>query len=361
MSLILQKRTYVSAANNIKAVLISVAMALVVLAIILLASGANPITAYKDIAMAAFGSLRGLSNTGVKMIPFLLCGLAFLVPRKAGLWNIGGVGQLHLGAVLAAWVAYSFPGFSPVILIPFMIIVAFVGGGILGGICGFLKAKWNANEVVTTMMFNYVAVLLVNHLSAYPWRRGGGIAYPMTEKISKSAWMPVISGTRIHYTIVIGIIAAIVIFYWLRKTKTGYEIRTVGSNLMAAKYSGISSMKIILITMFIGGGLAGLAGFGEVAGLQHSLRVSDFTPPDARYGFSGIIVAYLAGMNSLVLILSSFLFGGVITGGHTLQIKAGLSSGITGLFQGLVLIFVIGGQVLIRYKIRLGATTRTGS
>lgn len=204
------------------------------------------------------------------------------------------------------------------------------------------------------MMFNYVAVLLVNHLSAYPWRRGGGIAYPMTEKLSSSAWMPVIAGTRIHYTIVIGIIAAIIVFYWLRKTKTGYEIRTVGSNLLAAKYSGMSSMKIILITMIIGGGLAGLAGFGEVAGLQHSLRVSDFTPPDARYGFSGIIVAYLAGMNSLVLIVSSFLFGGVVTGGHTLQIKAGLSSGITGLFQGLVLIFVIGGQVLIRYKIKIG-------
>lgn len=353
-SLILQKRNDISAGNNIKAVLISVALALVAFAFILLASGADPLSAYKDIALAAFGSLRGVSNTGVKMIPFLLCGLAFLVPRKAGLWNIGGVGQLHLGAVLAAWVAYGFADLPPLILIPFMIVAAFLGGGLLGGLCGFLKAKWNANEVVTTMMFNYVAILLVNHLSAYPWRRGGGIAYPMTSEISPSAWMPLIAGTRIHYTIVIGIVASIIIFYWLRKTKVGYEIRTVGSNPLAAKYSGMRSMKIILITMFIGGGLAGLAGFGEVAGLQHSLRVNDFTPPAARYGFAGLIVAYLAGMNSLVMIISSFLFGGIVSGGHTLQIKAGLSSGITELFQGLVLIFVIGGQVLIRYKIKMG-------
>ncbi|MEA1927348.1 MAG: ABC transporter permease [Candidatus Auribacterota bacterium] len=353
MKVFLQKRTDISAANNIRAVLISVALSLVAFSFVLLASGADPIPAYKDIVTAAFGSVRGLSNTGIKMIPFLLCGLAFLVPRKAGLWNIGGVGQLHMGAVLSAWVAYSFAGLPAPLLISLMLVAAFIGGGLLGGICGFLKAKWNANEVVTTMMFNYVAILLVNHLSAYPWRRGGGIAYPMTSEIVPAAWMPVIAGTRIHYTIVIGIVAAIIIFYWLRKTKTGYEIRTVGSNPQAAKYSGISSMKIILLTMFIGGGLAGLAGFGEVAGLQHSLRVNDFTPPDARYGFSGLIVAYLAGMNSLVLIISSFLFGGIITGGNTLQIIADLSSGITGLFQGLILIFVIGGQVLLRYKIKI--------
>jgi len=117
-----------------------------------------------------------------------------------------------MGAVLSAWVAYSFSNLPAPLLISLMLIAAFIGGGLLGGICGFLKAKWSANEVVTTMMFNYVAILLVNHLSAYPWRRGGGIAYPMTSQLVPAAWMPVIAGTRIHYTIVIGIVAAIIIF-----------------------------------------------------------------------------------------------------------------------------------------------------
>ena len=258
-----------------------------------------------------------------------------------------------MGAVLAAWVAYGFTNLPSLLLLPFMFTAAFIGGGLLGGLCGFLKARWSANEVVTTMMFNYVAILLVNHLSAHTWRREGGIAYPMTPQLVPSASMPVIPGTRVHYTIVIGIVAAVVIFYWLKKTKLGYEIRTVGSNLMAAKYSGMSPNKIIVLTMLIGGGLAGLAGFGELAGLQHCLRLNDFTPADARYGFSGIIVAYLAGMNSMVLIISSFFFGGIITGGHTLQIMANLKSGIVGLFQGLVLICVVCGQVLLRYKIKI--------
>lgn len=132
-SLILQKRTNISTGNNIKAVLISVVLALVVFGLVLLASGVNPFIAYKDIALAAFGSLRGVSNTGVKMIPFLLCGLAFLVPRKAGLWNIGGVGQLHLGAVTSAWVAYSLAELPSLILIPLMIVAAFIGGGTARG------------------------------------------------------------------------------------------------------------------------------------------------------------------------------------------------------------------------------------
>jgi len=331
----------------------SLALALFTVAFVFWGYGANPLDVYSAIFIGSFGSVFGWSWTIVKAIPLLLCGVGLAVAFKALFWNIGAEGQLLMGAVGASGIAlYVLPDASPTALIPAMFAAGFLCGAAWGLIPAILKAKLKANEVITTLMMNYIASYFVNYLVIWPgpWNGPGEYSFPYSSIFTPSAWLPNIPDTSIHYpTLILGLASAIFMYVLVRRTKLGYEIRVIGENPEAARYAGISYFKTIMLVMIISGGIAGLAGVGEVAGIHHRLRIATGVSPG--YGYTGIIVAWLGRLNPLGVILSSLLFGGLLVGGDKIMVTFGLPVATISIFNGIILFFVLGGELLMRYKI----------
>lgn len=349
MKIRLEKREYESKLLSVGVSFLMLFLALLAVAIIFWAYGVNPAVAYGKIFRGAFGSLYGFSETIVKAIPLLLCGIGLTLAFKALIWNIGAEGQLLIGAVAATGIALNLTAPSYVIL-PLMFAAGFVAGAAWSLLPAILKAKLNVNEVITTLMLNYIALKLVEYLVYGPWRGPEEWGFPYTSKFPPEARLPRIPGTRIHYpTLIIGVIAVVATYILLNKTKIGYEIRVVGENIDAARYAGINYLKTVLLVMVVSGGLAGIAGVGEVAGIQHRLRMG-ISP---GYGYTAIIVAWLGGLNPWVTLASSILLGGLLVGGDIIQTSLGLPVAAIDIFNGIILIFIIAGEILKRYKIRI--------
>ena len=349
----IERRSIPSRWMTISAPILSLALALLVIALVFLGYGVNPLLAYKRIFVGAFGSLYGLSETIVKAIPLMICGVGLAIAFKALVWNIGAEGQLLMGAVAATWVAlYMIPDAPAVVLLPCMFVAGFLGGAIWGLIPGILKAKLRANEVITSLMMVYIASELVNYLVYGPWKGAEEWGFPYSSKFPPSAQLPRLLNSRIHYpTLILALLLAVLIHVLVTRTKLGYEIRVTGENPEAARYAGMSYFKTVVLVMLISGGLAGLAGVGEVAGIHHRLRYPQGISPG--YGFTAIIVAWLGRLNPLAVILASLLFGGLLVGGDAIQVALGLPVATINIFNGVILFFVLGGELLMRYSITL--------
>jgi len=334
---------------TISVLILSLGATLLITAIILWTQGVNPWHAYARIFIGAFGSWHGLSETLTKAIPLLLCGLGLTVAFRANFWNIGAEGQLLLGAFAATGVALFLPLQDPY-FIPLMIMAGFLAGAAWAVITAIFKGKFGANEVVTTLMMNYIAIELGKFLVTGPWKGPTQHGFPYTDVFPASAQLPIIEGTRIHYpTLIFGLVAAVLLHIMIKETKLGYEIRVIGDNPHAAKYAGMSYTRTALFIMIISGGLAGIAGVGEVAGVNHLLR-----PPlqiSQGYGYTAIIVAWIAMRNPLAAIASSIFMGSLLVGGDIFQTSLGLPFQTVNVFNGLILFFVIMGLVLRYYKI----------
>lgn len=331
--------------------LVSLALALGVIAILFLLLGVNPLIAYQRIFIGAFGSVYGLSESIVKAIPLLLAGVGLVLAFRAGLYNIGAEGQLLIGAVCASGLALAFPQLPAWVLLPAMFAAGFIGGAVWALVPAWLKARFQVNEVITTLMMVYIASELVNFLVYGPWRAAEELGFPYSAKFSMAAQLPRWEWTRIHYpTLLIGLSAALLAHLLLTRTRWGYEIRVTGENPAAARYAGMDYLKTVLFVMLISGGLAGLAGVGEVAGIQHRLRYPQGISPG--YGFTAIIVAWLARLNPLAAILTAFLLGGLIVGGDAIQVAMGLPGATIYIFNGVILLFVLASELLTRYRIR---------
>jgi simple sugar transport system permease protein len=238
-----------------------------------------------------------------------------------------------------------------------MFAAGFIGGAIWGLIPGILKAKLKANEVITSLMMVYIASELVNYLVYGPWKGAEEWGFPYSSKFPPSARLPRLFTTRIHYpTLLIALALAFLIYILVMKTKLGYEIRVTGGNPEAARYAGMSYFKTVVVVMLISGGIAGLAGVGEVAGIHHRLRYPHGISPG--YGFTAIIVAWLGRLNPLAIVLTSMLFGGLLVGGDAIQVALGLPVATINIFNGVILFFILGGELLTRYKIILGREGR---
>jgi len=332
---------------------ILVLLALLVGALLLRLAGANPLFVYQRMASVAFGDLYGWSDTTVKATPLILAGLGVSIAFRMRLWNIGAEGQLFLGALFASGVALNWlpPDAPMVVMILAMAVAGFVGGMLWGLIPGILKAKLNVNEIITTLMLNYVAIELVKYFVNGPWREGG---FPLTPQFPRQAWLPRLTdygemvpqfrGLTAHGGIVIAVILAIILWVVWRRTRWGFEIAIIGDNPNAARYAGINLSKKIMVVMALSGGFAGLAGMSEVAGVVHRLQ-ERFSP---GYGFTAIIVAWLAKLNPLAIVVVSYLFAGLLVGGDEIQ-----PSGIAQLLQGVILFVVVGGEMLLRYRLRI--------
>jgi len=331
---------------------LSVASALLAISALFWWYGVDPLLAYRRIFAGAFGSTYGLLETLVKSIPLMLCGVGLTIAFRALVWNIGAEGQLLMGAIAATAIALFVPGIPKPLVLPLMFLSGFLAGAAWGVIPGVLKAKFRADEVVTTLMMNYIASELVNYLVYGPWKGPEEWGFPYSSKFPKYAWIPTIPGTRIHYvTLALALASAAAAYLLLMRTTIGYEIRVTGGNPDAARYAGMNYFRTVVLVMLLSGGLAGLAGVGEVAGIHHRLRYPSGISPG--YGYTAIIVAWLGRLNPLAVILTSILFGGLLVGGDAIQVALGLPIAVVNVFNGAILLFVMGGDILTRYRIRV--------
>jgi simple sugar transport system permease protein len=264
------------------------------------------------------------------------------------IWNIGAEGQLYLGAIGATWVALTFPGLPAWAMIP-----AMMAGGMLGGLLwalgpALLKAKIQVNEIITTLMLNYVAVHLVEFMVFGPWKDPTSFGFPMTPVFSDAATLPALGTTRVHLGLVMGLALVVVVFFLFKKSRLGFTMRAIGANRSASRLSGMPVSKTIVISLCLSGAVAGLAGMTEVAGIQHRLQPG-ISP---GYGYTAIIVAWLARLNPWAMVVVSFLFGALLVGGELLQITMKVSAHLAMLIQGLVLFFVLAGDFVGRFRVR---------
>lgn len=328
----------------------SILVALLLGAILLAAAGVNPLETYRTMLSGAFASVDGLTGTAVKAIPLILCGLGVAIAFRTLLWNIGAEGQLFMGAFAATGVAlFLLPKAPPVLLIPAVLLAGFAAGGLWGLVPGLLKGLLGVNEIITSLMLNYVAILWTDYLIYGPWKDPAGYGFPGTAPF-EAARFPRIPGTRVHLGLALGLLAALLLALALQRTRWGYETRVIGENQRAARYAGISLVKNILLVMLLSGGLAGLAGASELCGLTTPRLQIGLSP---GYGYTAIIVAWLARLNPWAIVLVAFLFAGLLVGGDRVQIIMHLPRATAYILQGIILFAVLGGEIFVRYRVRI--------
>lgn len=341
---------WLSPAMTIGAVVVALAIGAVILAFV----GGDPIRAYLHILDAAFGDIGVLSDTLVKATPLILTGLACALAFRMRLWNIGAEGQFLLGAWGASAVVLwpILPAGTPaIVVIPAMMLAGAAAGAVWGLIPGLLRAKLGVNEIITTLMLNYIALAWIQFWVFGPWSEGG---FQQTVQFPKEAWLPrltdfakefpILAGLTTHLGMVVAIVAAAIMSVVVSRTRWGYEMRLIGDNPRAARYAGIDIAKYIIVVFAISGALAGLAGMSEVTGVVH--RLQDRISPG--YGFTAIIIAYLAHFGPWRVVLASILFGALILAGREIQ-----PSGVPAMIQGIILFCIIASDVLVKYRIRV--------
>ena len=324
--------------------LLAIVFAFVVFGIFLAIIGRDPIEAYTKMFEGTLGSKVGISEVGVRMIPFILTGLAASIPARVGLINVGGEGQLYIGAWAATGVALYF-GFGNIwLMLPAMAIAGFIGGALWGGIAILLRNWRNVNEVISTLLSNYVAILIVNLFVFGAWKNPTGFGYPYTSDFGTESILPAIADTRLHLGLILPVLAIAATYLFLSRTRWGANMRAVGGNPDAARRRGIPVVRYIVIAMLVGGGIAGLAGMSEVAGIQHHLRPGISN----NLGFMGFLASWMAGHNPITLIGTCFVIAVIVVGGDVLQFSGNLPSAAMLILIGLVLFSILGFRRLER-------------
>ncbi|MCL2010382.1 MAG: ABC transporter permease [Synergistaceae bacterium] len=345
----IEKRLDAPAWMKVATTVFFIFLAFVASGVFLYTQGVSPVQVYSVILKSAFGSTYDFSETIVKALPVAMVSLAVMLCFTMQIWNIGAEGQALAGALAAAAVVRYFPMDNRVAMLSSMALAAALAGGFWAGTAGFLKARWNVNEIIITLMLNYIAIRLMEFFVYGPWRDPASLGFPMTRPFVPSARLPSLWGTRIHMGLYALLILTVVMEIVLRKTRWGYEIRVLGHNARAARYAGINVASSIVVVMFLSGAIAGLAGMCEVSGLQGRLQAGF----SAQYGYTAITVAWLSHLNPTLSLFVSFLMGVLLVGGYALQIGMGLSLASTLILQGLILFFVLGGEFFHNYRIRL--------
>jgi simple sugar transport system permease protein len=302
---------------------ISVLLSLVVCGLLLLSTGSNPLAAYGAMLKEAFGSSYGFAEVLVKATPLILCGLGVMLAFKMLFWNIGAEGQLHMGAWGATAVVMTGWDGSPWLMIPAMMLAGFAAGGLWALIPAYLKVKLNTNEIITTLLLNYVAILWVAHFIYGPWKDPVSFGFPMTKQFPDGAQLLRFGDSRVHLGILFALLAAVVLYFLQEKSRWGFEIAVTGGNPRAAEYAGMNAGRNTLLVMLI----------------------------SAPYGYTAIIIAWLARRNPWGVVLVSILMGGLYVGGETVQITMKLPVNIVLIIQALILFFVLGGDILSRYRL----------
>lgn len=324
-------------------------LALLIGAVMLLILKVNPLTAYAEMVGGALGSVSGITQTLVKATPLLLVGLGICIAFRASVINIGGEGQIIVGALAATWFPLTFRMWPGWLLVPSTLLVGFAAGAAWGFIPGILKARLKVNEILTTVMMNAIALQLMNLLIRSVLMDPAGITagtyLAQSERLPEQSWLTrLVPQTLLHTGTLIAVVLAVIVYIFLWRTTIGYRIRAVGLNPDAARFSGINVPFNQALSLTLAGGFAGIAGAVEVLGVQHRL-LEGIT---SGYGFSGIVAALFGGLHPLGTIPAALLFGGLLVGGDKMQRAVQVPNSLIDAILGLVVLFVVGSALWSR-------------
>ena len=348
MRLALELRERTPAWLNLALPLAAVLATLVLCSGLIALAGADVLEAYLVLFSSALGSTFGLSETVVKATPLIFTGLAVAVAFRAKFWNIGAEGQLLAGAMAAAFVGAreGLPAWS---LVPLMIVAGAIAGGLWAALPAVLKLRYRVDDVVATLMLNFIMFYSMMALVDGPWKDPLS-GYPDSPDIRLEAEFPVLlSATRLHLGVLLAAFAALGVWFLMRGTTLGFAIRAVGENPRAARHGGIDILRTALLTAVISGGLAGLAGVGEVGGLHFQVMAA-LSP---GYGYTGIVIAMLARLNPLGVVPAGLFFAAVLTGAEAMSRKTGVPVFLADVIQGTALICMIVALLFSTYRLRL--------
>lgn len=324
--------------------LLAIFTALVISSIAILLSGSSPIKAFSALAIGAFGSRDNFIVTIIKSTPLIIAGLGVALAFRGGLFNIGVEGQLFIGSIAAVIVGTNVD-LPKIINVPLILAAGAIAGALLAALSGYLKARFGAHEVITTIMMNFIVLRIITWAIGAngPLRKPSSVV-PETRSLLESARLPIlIPDTYLHMGIIIALVLAVLVYFFLFRTVWGVEIRTVGKNLNAAKYIGINVNRNIIFTMALSGGLAGLAGAIQVMGIPPYNFTTGF---NVGYGFDSLAVAVLGSIHPVGVVFSAFLFGAMDAGSRLMQLRAKVPIDIITLLQGLILMFVAANQII---------------
>ncbi len=352
MTIVFEKRKSTSVPALVLVPLVSFIVSILLTAMLLIIFGADPLKTFGSMAIGAFGSVHGFSETLVKAIPLVLTGLGVAIAFRLKFWNIGAEGQLTLGGVAAAGVALflekAFPGRS---LLLAAILGSILAGALWAGIPALLKTTLKVDETLVTLMMNYIAILYSEFLYYGPWRDPKGYGFPGSRMFSESAWLPRIFG-RAHIGIWVGLALAVILWIVLKRTRWGFELQIIGASQKAARYQGIAVNRNIILAVMLSGALCGLAGSFEVLGISHRLQQG----LSIGYGYTAIIVAWMSQLNPFAVPFVAVALAGLATGGDQVQMVMGLPAAMGVVMQGLILFPMLAGSLFTEYRIRMVRT-----
>jgi simple sugar transport system permease protein len=333
--------------------LAAVAAALVIGAIMLLALGVNPLEAYGVLFSGPLGSVSGFTQMLVKATPLLLVGLGITIAFRGGVINIGGEGQLIVGALVSTALALYLPGWPGWLVMVLALIGGAVGGGVWGSVPGALKARLGVNEILSTIMMNAIALQLANFLLRGPMidpkEIEAGTRIAQSAQLPAEVWLArLVPRTLLNAGAILAVVMAVVVYIFLWRTTIGYRIRAVGLNPEASRYAGIPVPLYQMLALTLGGAFAGLAGAVEVLGVQHRMLEG----LSGGYGFTGIVAALFGKLHPLGTIPASVLFGGLLVGADRMQRAVQVPSSLIDALLGLVVLFVVSSDIWVRYRAR---------
>lgn len=338
-----------SALSTVIATLAAIVTGLAICSIVFLAAGASPVEAVKALLKGAFGTWRAFNETLVKATPLIFTGLATAIAFRARLWNIGAEGQVFAGAMFAYWWQSQLGAAPALVQLPVLIIAGCVGGALYAALAGVLKTAFAIDEVISTVMLNYVIVFILSLLLLKgPWSEAGGF-FEQTAIVAEESKLPLIfEGARLHLGFVLALLAALIAHIVIERTPLGFDIRAAGSNLRALEVQGTNVARLIIVVMALSGLVAGLAGVSEIYGVQHRLKSGVLT----NLGYTGIIIAILGNLKPLGVVVAALLFGALVNGATLMQIKTGVPSALIYAIEAIVLLLYLAASALRRYRIR---------
>jgi simple sugar transport system permease protein len=329
--------------------LAAIALTLVITSLLVLAAGASPLSVFVLVWKGAAGSQFALLETLTRATPLIFTGLAVAVAFRAKLWNIGAEAQLYIGGVVTVVLGTGLLPLPSFILIPLIMVVAMAAGALLLLGPAVLKTRFGVDEVVTTLLLNFIVLLFVSMLLEGPLKDPMGLGWPQSSRVIADAQLPrIVQGRRLHYGFVIALVSAFIIWIVMKKTALGYEMRAVGHNPQAASFAGIPVNRVLMKTALLSGGLAALAGFSEVSGLKGNLTL-DLSP---GYGYSGIVVAMLALLNPIGVVASAIFVAGIFVGADAMSRAAGVPSYIADVMVATSLLTMVVAILFTRYRLR---------
>ena len=311
--------------------------------------GKDPLQAFWIFFIKPLTTAYGIGEWLLKATPLILCGLGLAIGFRASVWNIGAEGQLTMGAIAAGGVALYFHGAEGFWILPLMVFAGVVGGMAWAAIPAFLRTRFHTNEILVSLMLVYVAQLLLGYLVQGPWRDSDGYNFPQTKMFTEAAMLPLlVDGLRTNLAFIIALLLVAVSWFFSYKMFAGFRMLVSGLAPAAARYAGFSEKRNVWLALLISGGMAGFAGMAEVAGPIGQLQPT-ISP---GYGFAAIIVAFIGRLHPLGVLLASLLMSLLYLGGETAQMNLGLPSAVTGLFQGLLLFYLLAADIFINFRLK---------